>query len=265
MYETQKPRCNSAKDDQLGRRSRLRRAKSIEADPNQSGNKGPNHRGPASADGGDDQTSTKMSSQAASKTAPNSLLDWLDGSHGKAALALTATLAAVASVFTNASLGLVVLLGPAALALLAILVTKRRRRTLTVLTIIGLLTSIVLALRFYSKPETISFLYGGDLMDNSKMPYADLAGIPLTSDPAKGYVYYEVLPIDAVEFEVACTRVGRFNNGKQSAELEWAYVADGAYETLWVPMPFVRAFGVGQARTLLPCSHWRWQLNSPGR
>jgi len=249
----------------LGHRSRRRRATSIEVDPNQPGYKEPNHPGRASVNGSDDQATAETSSQPASKTAPNPLLDWLDGSHGKAVLALTAALAAVASVFTNASLGLVVILGPAALTLLAILARRRRRRTLTVLTIIGLLASIVLALRFYSEPETISFLYDGAQMDNSKMPYADLAGTPLTSDPTKGHVYYEVLPTDAVEFKVACTRVGRFDNGKQSAELEWAYVAGGDYETLWVPMPFVRAFGIGQARTLLPCSHWRWQLNSPGR
>lgn len=67
-----------------------------------------------------------------------------------------------------------------------------------------------------------------------------------------------------VAIEVSCWRNGVFNDGKRSGSLDWGKIVSGNFETLWIPMPFVRGLAPGKARTLLPCSDWRWQLQHPG-
>ncbi|MEV4888872.1 hypothetical protein AB0K48_05730 [Nonomuraea sp. NPDC055795] len=123
--------------------------------------------------------------------------------------------------------------------------------------------SVVLTVRAYSSPGTTSFFYGGALMDTSSLA-SGLVGIPLTHDPAKGEVYDEVVPGDRAEFHVSCFQRGVIRVEGRTTELTWVQIEDGNYQTLWVPMAVLRGLASGSARTILPCSHWKWQIQNFG-
>jgi hypothetical protein len=82
-------------------------------------------------------------------------------------------------------------------------------------------------------------------------------------DPIEGSTYAELRAGEPVVLEVSCTRKGRIINYANSTDMEWAKIIGGRYSTLWAPMPFVRGQAIGQSRTLLPCSSWRWILQNP--
>lgn len=87
----------------------------------------------------------------------------------------------------------------------------------------------------------------------------------LTSDPDQGDLYDQVTPRNpTAEFLVSCFQRGVIRSGGQAEPLEWAQIESGTYETLWVPMAFLRGLASGSARTVLPCTHWRWQLQNFG-
>lgn len=193
-------------------------------------------------------------------------LDWLASQRGTAALALAGALTSVAGFLTSASLGLVSIFSPIAFIILLRLTWRRKRKKLAACAMIALIVSLVLVVRVYFVPSTVLVFYNGDTMDNTNMPYVDMVGIPLTADPITGSVRASIdpLPSDVGTIEVSCWRHGVFNDGKRSGSLDWGKIVSGKFETLWIPMPFVRGLAPGKALTLLPCSDWRWQLQHPG-
>jgi len=192
-------------------------------------------------------------------------LEWLEGSAGKGALAIGGLAVSALSLILSTAAARVVVLAPLAFGLAGWLSWRQRRVLLAAVAAVACTFSIVLAIRTYMAPKAVVLFYGGDQMDNSNMPYRDLAGIPLTADPSVGNLYDEILPYsgDGGEIEVSCTRLGSYTAGSTRKPLQWAKISGGQYETLWIPMPFVRGMTSGKARTLLPCDSWRWWLQDP--
>jgi hypothetical protein len=161
-------------------------------------------------------------------------------------------------------LGLISILGPVVFAFIIRSAWHRKRKVITGGAALAFLVSIALVIAVCFTPGTVSFWYNGAVFDNSRTSFAEIiqSGIPLTTDPAHGYVYAKIYPdpSNADAIEVSCTRDGVIDNGSRSTDLEWAYIVSGKFQTLWAPMPFVRGEVIGRARTLLPCSDWRWWL-----
>ncbi len=191
-------------------------------------------------------------------------LEQLASPRGAAALALAGLLVSVASLLTSTSLTRINVLGPIAFAFLLWLAWRQRKKVLIGATALALLVSLTLVIRTYSAPGTVTFWYNGQPVDTSGTPFARDPGIPLTRNPDEGYVYSSIVA-DPEEIEVSCTHDGVINFVTRSTSLEWAHIVGGKFRTLWVPMPFVRGEVPGGALTLLPCSDWRWRLQSLGR
>jgi hypothetical protein len=194
----------------------------------------------------------------------NSWLDSLASPRGSAGLVLAGLLVSVAGFLTGTSITRIAILGPVAFSVMLWLAWGKKKKKVIAAIGLSLVISLALTLRVFSTPGTVKFFYNGDVMNTSVIPYAG-SGIPLTEDPTKGIKTDSIYPSQSADIEVSCTRVGLISEGTHSARLEWALIVNGRYETLWLPMAFVRGEVVGQARTLLPCSNWRWELQYLGR
>lgn len=185
-------------------------------------------------------------------------MDWLATPRGATAIALGGLLASVGSLLD--SITRISILGPVVFAVLVWLSWRQRRKLVAVAAVLALFVSLALFARAYTKPASSSFFYGGALMDTSGAPFFGHPGIPLTNDPSTGQEYIAIYPGDVADLEVSCTRSGLYSTSSRSTELEWAQIVGGDYQTLWAPVPFLAGLAPGTARTLLPCSDWRWRL-----
>jgi hypothetical protein len=184
-------------------------------------------------------------------------MDWFATPRGAAALALGGLLVSVGSLL--GSITGISILGPIVFAVLVWLSWRKKRKVVAAAAVLALFVSLALFTRAYTEPANSSFFYGGALMDKGA-PFFGHPGIPLTDDPSKGHEYTTIYPGDIADLEVSCTRSGLYSTTSRSTQLEWAQIVDGTYQTLWVPVPFLAALAPGTARTLLPCSDWRWRL-----
>jgi hypothetical protein len=196
----------------------------------------------------------------------NSWLESLAGPRGSAGLVLAGLLVSVTGLLTGTSITRIAIFGPVAFSVMLWLAWGEKKKKVISGIAILLVLSLVLAVRVYSVPDTVKFFYNGAPLRTSVIPYvrSDI-DIPLTDDPTKGIQSDSISFNDGADIEVSCTRDGLITDGAHSAKLEWAAIVGGKYETLWVPMAFVRSQAEGQARTLLPCSNWRWELQYLGR
>ncbi|GAA4562205.1 hypothetical protein GCM10023193_27470 [Planotetraspora kaengkrachanensis] len=213
-----------------------------------------------------DLADTHSPEQGGSIDKSNNWLEALARPRGTAALALGGLLVSLASFLTSTSITKLSILGPVAFGFLIRLAWRRRGWLFTAGASLAVLLSLVLATRVYSAPGTTSFWYDGDVMDLSALPLSDGAGIPLTASPDHGQIYQTILPVqsDSGEILVSCTQDGLITVGARSAEMEWARIESGKFQTLWVPVAFLGGLAPGTARTLLPCSNWRWQVQNLG-
>lgn len=193
-----------------------------------------------------------------------SLLDLLSGPRGSAGLALAGLTISLASLLTTTSITRIAVLGPVAFACLVWIAWRQKKRLLGLGALVLCLLSVLLTVRAYSRPPTLHTYYSGAVLDYSEIPY-QASSVPLTDDPDRGFTYAELGPGNATELEFSCTRNGVISTDTRSTDMDWAQIIGGPYRTLWAPMSFVRGLAVGQARTLLPCSNWRWELQHLGR
>lgn len=189
-------------------------------------------------------------------------LEWWESSRGKGALGLAALLVSLAGFLTTTTITRISTFGPVAFGLLLWLLWRRKQKTLMALVGVALLLSLALVVRVYAAPPTVAFSYNGQPMENDGTPYANMSEVPVTDDPARGYEYTKIFPGEPITITVGCTQDGYVYNGYQTMELEWVKVTAGTYKTLFIPMPFVAWGAIGEARTLLPCSNWRWRLQN---
>jgi hypothetical protein len=193
-----------------------------------------------------------------------SWLEWFESPVGKGALALGGAAISITSLVLSTGATRIVFLAPLAFGLVAALSWRQRHAALAMLSSAACVLSVVLAVRTYVAPQPVSFFYAGEVMDNSNMPYRELAGIPLTTDPSIGHIYRQILPVaQDGPIEVSCSKNGRYAGAAGNAPLQWAKITASEYETLWIPMPFVLAESPGKGLTVLPCDDWRWRLQKP--
>ena len=200
-----------------------------------------------------------------------SWLDWLGTRRGTTGLTVAQLVLALVGVVLSAvtlfaSSSATAIVGSLSLLIFLFLVWLGRRqgkRMFMVVSVLGLVFSMVLVIRTVYAPETSSFPYGGGPINTSGTPFMDGSRIPLTEDPAEGYVTEWIDEGQRVgELEISCTRNGLINTGSRSTNLEWAKIVGGPLRTLWVPKLFLGRLEPGTARTLLPCSNWRWRLRN---
>jgi hypothetical protein len=113
----------------------------------------------------------------------------------------------------------------------------------------------LVSLRQVVEPDATEFVYDGSLLAPNDYLLAGEAYPPLTADPAEGRKV-DIL-VEPASLVVSCWVVGRYQ-GK--GELIWVSIVDGDYRSLWVPLSSLGAMARGAARTLLPCSDWRWRI-----
>jgi hypothetical protein len=191
------------------------------------------------------------------------MLNWLAAPRGAALIGLLGLLVSLASLLTNVSFSRVSVLGPALFFFLIWVALRNRRRVIAAGLGILCLASLLLVVRVYTAPPVASFYYGGEAMEISGIPYATASDpVPLTDNPAQGYEVTSIQPDpnDSGTFDVSCTYQGIVDTGARSTDLEWAQITSGQFQSLWVPLPFLSGIAYGTARTLLPCSNWRWRL-----
>jgi hypothetical protein len=194
--------------------------------------------------------------------AKTTLLAGLATKEGAALLAAAGVALTALSTLTDAPASI---LGPlAVIALAAALVgsVRRRNRVASALLALAVITSVVLETRAVTSPERHEFLYADSsflYQAPSTSPFPGETGIPLTADPASGRV--DATVIENATFVISCVRQG---TSPHRRHVLWAYVADGAYQTYWIPWGYLHALQPGAARALLNCSDWRWQLQNFG-
>jgi hypothetical protein len=192
---------------------------------------------------------------------PSHWLKRLESPRGVAVLGIAGLGLSLISLLASANLAALSIASPVALALGAWLTYKLRRPGTSLLMGIAVAVSTLLVVRANATPPSASFYYdGSQLVAPPGSPFADQNGIPLTEDPREGLVRRTLY--EAANFAVTCTRAGAFERGH--IPVEWAYISNGPYETLWVPDAYLAGLALGTARTLLPCSDWRWQLHYLG-
>jgi hypothetical protein len=189
-------------------------------------------------------------------------LDVLASPRGMAALSVGSLLLAGLSLLPDASVGVLGVLAPGLLLVGLTLSVRRRKLLSSVLLAVALAASGGLAVRRVADPGTHTFYYNGDLMssDSRGSPFAHEPFIPLTLDPSHGHV--EETVAESAEFVVSCTKAGTFKDSR--SDVLWAYIADGDYQSFWLPVPYLGGLQPGAARTLLSCSNWRWWLRKFG-
>jgi hypothetical protein len=189
-------------------------------------------------------------------------LDVLASPRGMAALSVGSLLLTGLSLLLDASVGVLGALAPGLFVVGLTLSVRRRQLLGSVLLAIALTASAGLAVRRVADPGTHTFYYNGDLMtsDSHSSPFAQEPFIPLTLDPSHGQV--EETVVKSAEFVVSCTKVGTFKDSR--SDVLWAYIADGDYQSFWVPVPYLGGLQPGAARTLISCSDWRWWLRNFG-
>lgn len=214
--------------------------------------------------GRDKGAASRTHSSSERTSASGTWLEWIASPKGTAAVALGGLAVSLASFLTGTSITRLSIFGPPAFALLVVLAWRTSKRLVAAAALVLLLGSVVLVVRAYSNPGTVRFWYGGQIMDTTVFyqPLPDGGAIPLTANPAEGSVDETIYPGDATEFEVSCTRSGTLSTNQ--SRMGWARIETGKYQTFWVPMPLLRGLAPGSARTLLPCSNWRWQLQNLG-
>jgi hypothetical protein len=191
--------------------------------------------------------------------------DWLATPRNAALIAVVGTVAQVVSLFPNASIRVLSFLGTIAFALLLWLAWRQRWKVLIALSTLLLIVSVMLMVRLNLAPTTTPFSYtGSQILNAPDIPYTPTGQIPLTTDPDEGFFNEYIQMSDAGTLKVSCIEDGVINSGTNSTEQEWAQIVEGDFETYWVPVSFLRSLAPGPARTLLPCSNWRWQLQHPG-
>jgi hypothetical protein len=178
-------------------------------------------------------------------------------------LTLAGLLVSVVSLLNTTSIAYAAILGPLAFIFILWICVRKRRIIWTIVVFAALLVSVVFVTRVYSAPDTEQFFYSGVQMDTTGIPYAN-GSIPLTGDPSVGYDAGTIDPVpsDAGPFTVSCTYDGVISTGARSTDMEWAYVTQGKFKSLWVPVPFLRGLAPGAANSLLPCRNWRWRLQN---
>jgi hypothetical protein len=194
--------------------------------------------------------------------ADTALLAALATKEGTALLAVVGVVLTALSMLTDAPADI---LGPLAVTALAgaLVVSVRRRKTVASL-LLGLvvIASAVLETRTVTNPGRHEFFYGdGSFLYQAPRasPFAGEVGIPLTADPSSGHI--DTTVVDNATFVVSCVRQG---TSPHRRHVLWVYVADGAYQTYWIPWGYLAALQPGATRALLDCSDWRWQLQNFG-
>jgi len=193
-------------------------------------------------------------------------LHWVSSQQGIGVLTATGVALATITVFSNAKLAFITALAPLALGL-ALWASMRLRRTTLVVRIVlacALVASVFVVLRRVSDPGTHSFFYGGDVLTTTsrKSPFFNESSIPLTLDPKTGTADESIYPSDSTRLIVSCTQTGVFKHSRTL--VKWAYIAEGNYQTYWVPVAYLGGIDPGEARILRPCSDWRWELQNLG-
>ena len=186
-------------------------------------------------------------------------LDTLSSSRSTALQGLAALGLSLVALLSNANLARISIFAPIVFALGAWLSFRQRRRVFGMVLMAGVILATALVARAYSAPRAEHFSYNGDLF--AEAPPFQSAFIPLTADPGRGAVETTVED-DPTNFDVACTRDGVSAGGH--AQVQWAYISSGDYETLWIPVSYLNVIAAGEARALLPCSDWRWLLQNVG-
>jgi hypothetical protein len=153
--------------------------------------------------------------------------------------------------------------------LLAALATKEGTALLAVAGValslflsLAVIASAVLEARTVTGPARHEFRYGdGSFLYEAPRasPSSGEVGIPLTADPSSGHV--DTTVVEDATFDVSCVRQG---TSPHRRHVLWAYVADGAHQTYWIPWGYLAALQPGAARALLDCSDWRWQRQNFG-
>jgi hypothetical protein len=194
-----------------------------------------------------------------SEAGPGRLLDFLATDKGAVIISLAGVAIAIVSLLTSAPIKRIAILAPILFGLLLWLAWRGKRKKRIVGSSLLFFFSLLLTIRIYSAPNTITIFYDGAVLDTSSIPYSQ-GSIPLTDDPHIGYIRAHIYSDEPAELEISCTQQGLISDGTHSAKMKWAHIVGGKYQTLWAPMPFVRGEAVGAARTLLPCSNWRWRI-----
>ena len=123
------------------------------------------------------------------------------------------------------------------------------RETLTsaAAAVLGVLLSGAATVRAYSAPGYTEFYYDGSAM--TQLQPAPEGGIPLTTDPRDGTVTQTIHPeaSDAASLEISCLQEGRLTAGGQSVPIYWARIESGKFQTLWIPLPYLRGLAPGSA------------------
>jgi hypothetical protein len=185
-------------------------------------------------------------------------LAWFATSNGAGALGILGLVVSVASFLTSTSITplsiFLSIFGALVFGFLAVFFWLKRKRPWAAGAAVVVVILVVIATRAISAPGTTSFWYRGAVMGTSAGPLSQFVGIPLTTNPVDGRVDQSILPDEPAELEVSCTQDGTNRVGKQSTGMEWARVEKGNFQTLWVPVDYLRALAPGSAHTLLPCS-----------
>jgi hypothetical protein len=185
---------------------------------------------------------------------------WINSPAAKAYLQIVGALASVAALIrTSFALAVV------GVILFAIGVYrfgfKAQRVAVRVGTIVGvvLVVGVVLLLIIQQavKPGTTEFSYDGSPVGfTDRSPLAGTQYPTLTDDPDAGS---EVAVLtEPVNLAVSCWVNGHY----QGKDLAWVSIVEGEYRSLWVPLSDVGVMGPGAARTILPCSNWRWRFQN---
>jgi len=119
----------------------------------------------------------------------------------------------------------------------------------------------------FAAPEGHVVFYGGELLDYKAIPFNEGSTIRLTADPHQGKSAALILmdPTDASRFTVTCWENGVIAANDASGNVErltWVRISDGKWEGLWAPLGFIRGIAPGTALQLLPCTDWRWRIQS---
>jgi hypothetical protein len=152
------------------------------------------------------------------------------------------------------------ILGPVVVAMLIARAVVRGPIVVRIVCILLGLTLSAVTLRSYVERSNEEFFYGGELLFSEEgSAFHGVNGVPLTDDPSEGEQRHQVLGEPAV-FVVSCWRPGAFD-GKSA---RWAFIEDGDYKGLWIPLAYLYPMAAGRAGSLLPCTDWRWRLTRIG-